>query len=164
MIFDSKRHQASEAEADTATLAEAPDRAARVAPADVRAMPPAGANRMDRAVYPEEDDPLIAQPAADVRAENRRSDGEALEPLFTPEVAENFRRDWDAVQIGFVDDPRQAVRKADELVQQVLHNLTDHFSGERNRVEAQGAQADSTEALRMALRRDRAFLERLLSL
>jgi hypothetical protein len=164
MIFDSKRHQASEAEADTATLAEAPDRAARVAPADVRAMPPAGANRMDRAVYPDEDDPLIAQPAADVRAENRRSDGEALEPLFTPEVAENFRRDWDAVQIGFVDDPRQAVRKADELVQQVLHNLTDHFSGERNRVEAQGAQADSTEALRMALRRDRAFLERLLSL
>jgi hypothetical protein len=164
MIFDSKRHQASEAEADTATLAEAPDRAARVAPADVRAMPPAGANRMDRAVYPEEDDPVVAQPAADVRAENRRSDGEALEPLFTPEVAENFRRDWDAVQIGFVDDPRQAVRKADELVQQVLHNLTDHFSGERNRVEAQGAQADSTEALRMALRRDRAFLERLLSL
>jgi hypothetical protein len=164
MIFDSKRHQASEAEADTATLAEAPDRAARVAPADVRAMPPAGANRMDRAVYPDEDDPVVAQPAADVRAENRRSDGEALEPLFTPEVAENFRRDWDAVQIGFVDDPRQAVRKADELVQQVLHNLTDHFSGERNRVEAQGAQADSTEALRMALRRDRAFLERLLSL
>ena len=164
MIFDSKRHQASEAEADTATLAEAPDRAARVAPADVRAMPPAGANRMDRAVYPEEDDPVVAQPAADVRAENRRSDGEALEPLFTHEVAENFRRDWDAVQIGFVDDPRQAVRKADELVQQVLHNLTDHFSGERNRVEAQGAQADSTEALRMALRRDRAFLERLLSL
>jgi hypothetical protein len=164
MIFDSKRHQASEAEADTATLAEAPDRAARVAPADVRAMPPAGANRMDRAVYPEEEDPVVAQPAADVRAENRRSDGEALEPLFTPEVAENFRRDWDAVQIGFVDDPRQAVRKADELVQQVLHNLTDHFSGERNRVEAQGAQADSTEALRMALRRDRAFLERLLSL
>jgi hypothetical protein len=164
MIFDSKRHQASEAEADTATLAEAPDRAARVAPADVRAMPPAGANRMDRAVYPEEGDPVIAQPAADVRAESRRSDGEALEPLFTPEVAENFRRDWDAVQIGFVDDPRHAVRKADELVQQVLHNLTDHFSGERNRVEAQGAQADSTEALRMALRRDRAFLERLLSL
>lgn len=164
MIFDSKRHQASEAEADTATLAEAPDRAARVDPADVRAMPPAGANRMDRAVYPEEEDPVVAQPAADVRAENRRSDGEALEPLFTPEVAENFRRDWDAVQIGFVDDPRQAVRKADELVQQVLHNLTDHFSGERNRVEAQGAQADSTEALRMALRRDRAFLERLLSL
>jgi hypothetical protein len=164
MIFDSKRHQASEAEADTATLVEAPDRAARVAPADVRAMPPAGANRMDRAVYPEEDDPVVAQPAADVRAENRRSDGEALEPLFTPEVAENFRRDWDAVQIGFVDDPRQAVRKADELVQQVLHNLTDHFSGERNRVEARGAQADSTEALRMALRRDRAFLERLLSL
>ena len=26
------------------------------------------------------------------------------------------RRCWDAIQIGFVDDPRLAVRQADELV------------------------------------------------
>ena len=162
MIFDSKRRQASEADTETAPLAEAPYATAPVASADVRAMP-AAANRTDRVVYPEVD-PAPARTAADIQADSRRHDSEALEPLFAPDVAEDFRRDWDAVQIGFVDDPRQAVAKADELVQQVLHNLTENFTGERNRVEAQGARADSTEDLRVAMRRDRAFLERLLAL
>ena len=37
---------------------------------------------------------------------------EPLAPLFVPDAAKDFGARWDSVQIGFVDDPRQAVRKA----------------------------------------------------
>jgi hypothetical protein len=165
MIFDSKRHQASEAEADTATLAEAPHEADSLAPEDVRTVPPADVKPAGRDTYLEEA-PAIRRTAAEVRADKRLPEGAVeppadLEPLFPAELAQEFRRGWDAVQIGFVDDPRQAVQKADELVHQVLHNLTEAFTGERSRMEVQGAQ---TEDLRVALRRYRAFLHRLLAL
>lgn len=91
---------------------------------------------------------------------------EALEPLFTPELAETYRVRWNAVQSGFVDDPRQAVRSGDELVAQIMTNLADTFAAERQRVEAQldDSRESSTENLRVALRRYRSFFERLLSL
>jgi len=41
---------------------------------------------------------------------------EELAALFVPDAANGFRSQWDAVQIGFVDDPARAVREADELV------------------------------------------------
>ena len=58
------------------------------------------------------------------------------------------------------------MHKADELVHQVLRSLSETFTGERSRLEAQVTQADSssTEDLRVALRRYRSFLHRLLSL
>jgi hypothetical protein len=92
--------------------------------------------------------------------------GEALEPLFTPEVAETYRSQWITIQSGFVDDPRQAVRSGDELVAQMMSNLADTFAQERHRVEAQldSAGEGSTEDLRVTLRRYRSFFERLLSL
>ncbi|KWT97985.1 hypothetical protein APY03_1125 [Variovorax sp. WDL1] len=92
---------------------------------------------------------------------------ESLAPLFTPEAARDFRASWDAVQIGFVDDPQRAVRQADELVRQMLQNLSQTFSDERAGLDARGdgvADAASTEKLRVALRRYRAFMQRLLSL
>ncbi|MDN8613408.1 hypothetical protein [Variovorax ginsengisoli] len=158
MIFETKRRQASEAGVESEALAQAPSAVAVPVPApDVRV------DRMDRGGYPQ-DVPVAVRAAADSQTDSRRTDVEPLEPLFPADVAENFRRGWDAVQIGFVDDPRRAVQKADELVQQVLHDLAESFSGERSRIEAHAEQADSTEELRVALRRDRAFLERLLSL
>lgn len=94
--------------------------------------------------------------------------GEAqpLAALFVPESAKNFRDQWDAVQISFVDDPKQAVRKADELVAQVMKNLAETFSNERTKLEAQVERTEqaSTENLRMALHRYRSFFQRLLSL
>jgi hypothetical protein len=91
---------------------------------------------------------------------------EQLAALFAPDVAGDFRSRWDAVQIGFVDDPRQAVRQADELVAQVMKSLAESFSAERARFEGQLEQKDSasTENLRVALRRYRSFFQRLLSL
>ena len=89
--------------------------------------------------------------------------GEQLAPLFLPQVAQQFRSRWDEVQIGFVDDPTQAVRHADELVAQVMKNLAETFAQERADFEGHLEQSD-TEHLRVALRRYRSFFQRLLSL
>jgi hypothetical protein len=106
-------------------------------------------------------EPVIENQNSDVSSE-----GEQLAPLFLPDVAKDFRSRWDAVQISFVDDPRQAVRQADELVAQVMKSLAETFSNERAKLEGQLDQTDkaSTENLRVALRRYRSFFERLLSL
>lgn len=88
---------------------------------------------------------------------------ERLAPLFLPQMAQKFKDQWDEVQIGFVDDPTQAVRRADELVAQVMKNLAETFADERANVESQMDQGD-TELMRVALRRYRSFFQRLLSL
>jgi hypothetical protein len=91
---------------------------------------------------------------------------EPLAALFVPDVAKDFRTRWDEIQIGFVDDPRQAVKKADELVAQVMTSLAQTFAKERSELEGvvKGPDAGSTENLRVALRRYRSFFQRLLSL
>jgi hypothetical protein len=92
---------------------------------------------------------------------------EDLVELFNPELASQFRSRWDAVQIGFVDDPKSAVQQADELVAQVMTSLADTFAKERSGLEKVIGDTDgsaSTENLRMALRRYRSFFQRLLSL
>jgi hypothetical protein len=67
-------------------------------------------------------EPVIENQNSDVRSED-----EQLAPLFLPDVAKDFRSRWDAVQRSFVDDPRQAVRQADELVAQVMKSLAETF-------------------------------------
>lgn len=89
--------------------------------------------------------------------------GEQLAPLFQPDAAQHFRSQWDEVQIGFVDDPVSAVRRADELVAQVMKNLAQTFAQERSHLEGEMKDGD-TEHMRMALRRYRSFFQRLLSL
>jgi hypothetical protein len=111
----------------------------------------------------------VRRDAADADGDGRveRHEDEELAALFTPEMAGDFRSRWDAVQIGFVDDPRQAVSKADELVAQVMKNLAESFADERERFEQRMNAADggaSTEDMRVALRRYRSFFQRLLSL
>lgn len=103
--------------------------------------------------------------AESVQGENRNSmaQGEQLAPLFLPQTAQEFRSRWDEVQIGFVDDPTQAVRNADELVAQVMKNLAQTFAHERAALEGELNQSD-TDHLRVALRRYRSFFQRLLSL
>jgi hypothetical protein len=108
------------------------------------------------------------KPAAERENRKPQAEGadEQLAPLFPPDVAEDFRDRWDAVQTGFVDDPKQAVQQGDELVAQVMQSLADTFSKERAQRESQLENPDgaSTENLRIALRRYRSFFKRLLSL
>jgi hypothetical protein len=85
--------------------------------------------------------------------------------LFSPDEANSLRGKWDSVQVGFVDEPRQAVERADELVAGAMKRLAEIFAAERERLEKQWDRGDSvsTEELRVALRRYRAFFGRLLS-
>ena len=104
--------------------------------------------------------------AAEARRTAAGNGEEQLAPLFTPELTNDFRTRWNAVQSSFVDDPRDAVRHGDELVAQVMKTLADSFASERAKLEAQFEKTDqtSTEAMRVAFRRYRSFFERLLSL
>ena len=86
-------------------------------------------------------------------------------PLFANDESEDFRQRWNDVQTGFVDEPRQAVERADELVASAIKRLAEIFAQERSSLEEQWARGGdaSTEDLRLALRRYRAFFDRLLS-
>jgi hypothetical protein len=107
-----------------------------------------------------------ASTAAMARGDAAGASAEPLAALFQGPQADDLRHRWDAVQIGFVDDPRAAVRNADELVAQVLRTLAESFSEQRARIEQglDGSDQSNTEAMRVALQRYRSFFQRLLSL
>jgi hypothetical protein len=72
---------------------------------------------------------------------------------------------WSGIQTGFVDEPRRAVEEADSLVAEVMKRLAEGFASKLHDLEAQWKRADriSTEDLRLAMRRYRAFFERPLA-
>jgi hypothetical protein len=79
--------------------------------------------------------------------------------------ADGFRRRWESIQSGFVDEPRQSMQQADTLVDEVIQSLTDAFARERQGLEHQWSSGEdvSTEDLRRGLQRYRSFFNRLLS-
>jgi hypothetical protein len=87
-------------------------------------------------------------------------------PLFSSSEANDLRARWDAIQVGFVDEPRRAVEQADKLVAGTMKRLAEIFADERSKLESQWDQGEnvSTEDLRLGLRRYRSFFSRLLSL
>jgi len=91
-------------------------------------------------------------------------------PDSTPELLsrddnDGFQSRWESIQTGFVDEPRQTVEQADELVAEVMKRLAEGFAGERERLEQQWGRGEdvSTEDLRVALQRYRSFFQRLLA-
>lgn len=85
--------------------------------------------------------------------------------LLPGDQADGYRSRWEEIQTGFVDEPRHAVERADQLVAEVIKRIAEIFADERGKLEGQwsrGGEVD-TEALRVALTRYRAFFERLLS-
>jgi hypothetical protein len=115
----------------------------------------------------EADRPLLQAINTDGVSQTRVTQEDAkLAPLFTQEAATSFRARWDLVQRSFVDDPREAVHAADELVVQVTETLAETFAKQRSELEKglDQAESPSTENLRIALRQYRSFFERLLSI
>jgi hypothetical protein len=92
-------------------------------------------------------------------AERDQSDG-----LFDRDRSTELHRRWSEIQARFVDDPREAVKAADTLVDEVIRDLTALFADERAGLESHWDRNEkiSTEDLRVALRRYRSFFERLL--
>lgn len=112
-------------------------------------------------------------PAMDAETETIMAEREQSSPLpsdgsrphlFRPDAAERFRVEWQQIQAGFVDDPREAVRNADHLVAEVMQALATTFNEHKRELEGQWQQGSTveTEELRQALRRYRAFFNQLL--
>jgi len=89
-----------------------------------------------------------------------------LVPLFEEDAARKFRSRWLAIQSKFVDDPSDSVKQADDLVADVIKNVTMNFANRRVALEKQwnGGDNTSTEDLRVALKQYRSFFDRLLTL
>ena len=85
--------------------------------------------------------------------------------LFKDDEAGQFRSRWSEVQAAFVDSPRSAVERADALVTEATQRIADVFADERKKLEGQWDRGDNvtTEDLRVALQRYRAFFDRLLN-
>jgi hypothetical protein len=84
--------------------------------------------------------------------------------LFGEEEARNLREQWRQIQGAFVDEPRSAVKRADELVANTIKRVAETFSEGRGRLESEWSRGDdvSTEDLRVAMQRYRAFFDRML--
>lgn len=85
--------------------------------------------------------------------------------LFPSNELGELRTRWDRIQTGFVDEPRNAVQQADDLVASAMQRLADVFANERSKLEQQwdNGHSVSTEDLRVALQRYRSFFHRVLS-
>jgi hypothetical protein len=129
-------------------------------------------NPTNRDVVEMRDEPLenrqqerVEEQAVENRA-TTDSPNEELAPLFEETEAGQFRTQWLNIQSKFVDNPRESVREADDLVANVLKSVTMSFHERRTSLEKQwnGGGNASTEDLRLALKRYRSFFERLLTL
>src|SRR5262250_3347983 len=56
---------------------------------------------------------------------------EAVATLFSPAEAGSLRSRWENIQIEFVDEPRDSVGHADQLVVEAIQSLATGFSAER---------------------------------
>lgn len=69
--------------------------------------------------------------------------------------------EWQAVQYEFVDDPKAAVRKADDLVKRAIEELTTRHRSLAKQLE--GNADPQTEDLRLALHRYRELFKSLVA-
>ncbi|HZN82857.1 MAG TPA: hypothetical protein VFC01_24740 [Mycobacterium sp.] len=123
--------------------------------------------------------PLVPVPGDDAVASDVTGSGELLpgdvpdEPglaLLDGDTTGRFRDRWQELQLRFVDDPHTAADQAGALVDEVVAALRDAVDGQRSALEEwqSGDGIDThfgdTERLRVAVRRYRDFLDRLLGL
>jgi hypothetical protein len=68
------------------------------------------------------DERLTTRDLAQAQAATTATDDRAVS-LFPGEETAGYRSRWDAIQTGFVDEPRKAVEEADAAVAQVIKRL-----------------------------------------
>ena len=86
--------------------------------------------------------------------------------MYSDDLLRDLRVRWDQTQAAFVDEPRNAVERADALVADAMSKLAEGFARTRAQLEEQWKRGDkvSTEDLRQALMRYRSFFTRLLDI
>jgi hypothetical protein len=77
---------------------------------------------------------------------------------------QNLRQRWESIQVGFVDNPRQAVGEAEKLVSSAISEIANGFRQQREGLEASWSEGrePSTDDLRLAFQSYRDFFGRLL--
>jgi len=73
--------------------------------------------------------------------------------LFQADEGRGFHARWDAIQTGFVDEPRAAVEQAHALVDEMTNRLTEVFTRERARLEEQWSRGQDGCSAGPGLRR-----------
>jgi len=113
---------------------------------------------------PDHENVTADAPSSAAKGSGTTPDADGTSPLFDRGDAQHFQSEWEAIQTGFVDEPRRAVEQADTLVADLMQRLAAGFAHERKQLEAQWDRGDdgSTEDLRLALQRYRSFFGRLL--
>jgi hypothetical protein len=103
--------------------------------------------------------PALASPSDQQSKAQASADG-----LIQDQRWQDFAGRWDAIQSGFVDDPRRTVEQADRLVADVIDHLSKLFTDERARLETQWSRDGKveTEDLRLAMQRYRDFFRSLI--
>jgi hypothetical protein len=100
--------------------------------------------------------------AADMATTNGTAPSNGAEhvELYTDSDLEEFRRRWDTLLTGFVDDPRGSAEQADGLIEE----LVDRVSRRRQQLHDELGREDDrgeTESMRQAIRRYRAIYRAL---
>lgn len=97
-------------------------------------------------------------------AQTAEAAGAGPAPLFPEADLDRLRTQWREVQVAFVDDPRAAVDRADELLGNTIHQLTATYEQRKHELDERLGDTSDTEGLRQALRGYRAFFDQLLSI
>ncbi|WUH99988.1 hypothetical protein OHR68_41985 [Spirillospora sp. NBC_00431] len=88
---------------------------------------------------------------------------EDLPPLFESPRIRELQQRWHEIQAAFVDDPRDAVRQAGALNDEIVNSLTTALDDRRRGLQS-GIENGDTEQLRIAMRRYRRMLDQILTL
>jgi hypothetical protein len=93
-------------------------------------------------------------------------EADRIEQLIQPAEAGAFKDRWQEVQSDFVDDPHEAVRRANELAAEVLNSLTNALNDQKRALDDRWRddkdEMSDTERLRQAVRDYRGFFNRML--
>jgi hypothetical protein len=85
--------------------------------------------------------------------------------LWATDLVERYRSEWRDLQLTFVDDPKHAMSGAASLVDEAVVSLTNTLIAQKQALDGwQVTRGEDTEMMRVALRRYRDFLDRLLGL
>jgi flagellar biosynthesis GTPase FlhF len=95
------------------------------------------------------------------RAEQHRAEQPTGSQRTDQKLSSKLEDEWQAVQYEFVDDPKSAVRKADDLVTRALEELNTRHRSLTKQLEGNGDP--QTEDLRLALHRYRELFKSLVA-